>query len=924
MPQTSSLTPSGDSDVAPGQAKPAEAAAPQPDASNSTGSASEKEGPRRGVSGPSRSEEAVSEGETRFRTIFENSGSGIALVDMQGHPVKSNPALQKILGYTEEELSGMVFTEFTHADDQELDWGLYRELIAGKRDKYEIEKRFITKDGRVIWGSLIVTLVRDAEGVPKYAVGMVQDITERKQAEDELRRISERLRLATRAANIGIWDWDVARDEVVWDDAMYGLYGIRKEDTGNAFEAWSKSLAPEESEQAHAELQAALRGERGFAYEFRIVWPDGSVHFIKADSQTFHDEEGRPVRMVGVNYDITERKRAEEALREANSKLELILNTSPLPITSADADGRITSWNKAAERLFGWTAEEAVGRVCPTIPPAQTEEYVGMVRKAMQGETYVGLVHYRQKKNGSLLTCSVSAAPQRNARGEPVGVTIIVEDITERKQAEEALRESRQLLRLVLATLPVGVIVTDQAGDIVLTNAAAKRIWGNIITSGRQRWAQSRGFWHDSGERVAPTAWASVRALSEGQTRLNELIDIESYDAQRKTIENSAAPVRNAEGLIVGAVIVNKDVTERVRAEEALRRSEESFRKAFEASPAPGVIIRSLDRQYLNVNDAFVRTFGYTAEEAIGKSSAELGIWPGNREREAFWQKLWEKKSIKGYETRIHNKSGEMMDVLLYAEAIEMSGEQCFMASIIDITERKQAEEELKASSAQLRALSESLRKAKEEEGIRIARELHDELGAALTSLKWSLTRLREDCSGGANAGGGGDTQSKIGEMVSLVNATINTVRRISSELRPGVLEDLGLIPAIEWHAHQAQANTGIVCRFESQVENVGLSRERATTVFRIFQEAMTNVLRHAGATRVNILVEEDDDEFVLEVSDNGRGITDSEKLGTSALGLLGMRERAHSVGGRVEINGTPGKGTTLIVRVPLPADGRM
>jgi signal transduction histidine kinase len=146
-------------------------------------------------------------------------------------------------------------------------------------------------------------------------------------------------------------------------------------------------------------------------------------------------------------------------------------------------------------------------------------------------------------------------------------------DITERKRAEEAVRESQELLRLVLATLPVGVAVTDRAGDIVLVNAASKLIWGDIIVSGRERWAQSKGSWHDSGKSIAPTEWASVRALSEGKTSLNELIDVETYDGKRKTIQNSSAPIRNAEGLIVGAVIVNEDVTERVRAESALRES---------------------------------------------------------------------------------------------------------------------------------------------------------------------------------------------------------------------------------------------------------------------------------------------------------------------------------------------------------------
>lgn len=146
--------------------------------------------------------------------------------------------------------------------------------------------------------------------------------------------------------------------------------------------------------------------------------------------------------------------------------------------------------------------------------------------------------------------------------------------LTDQNRAE-AIGESQELLRLVLATLPVGVSVMDRSGDVVLTNAAAKAIWGGLITSGQERYARSRAFWHASGEPIAPTEWASVRALREGTTSLNELIDIEAFDGRRKTIQNSAAPIRDAHGLIVGSVVVNEDVTERVRAENALRESTE-------------------------------------------------------------------------------------------------------------------------------------------------------------------------------------------------------------------------------------------------------------------------------------------------------------------------------------------------------------
>jgi PAS domain S-box-containing protein len=156
-----------------------------------------------------------------------------------------------------------------------------------------------------------------------------------------------------------------------------------------------------------------------------------------------------------------------------------------------------------------------------------------------------------------------------------VEATILISalDITERKKTEEALRGSQQLLNLVLATLPVGVAVTDRAGDVILSNAAVERIWGLRIARGAERWARTKGWWHDSGRGIGPEEWASVRALSKGQTTLNELIDVETYVGERKTIQNSAAPIRNTEGQIIGAVIVNEDVTERVRANEALQES---------------------------------------------------------------------------------------------------------------------------------------------------------------------------------------------------------------------------------------------------------------------------------------------------------------------------------------------------------------
>ncbi len=154
--------------------------------------------------------------------------------------------------------------------------------------------------------------------------------------------------------------------------------------------------------------------------------------------------------------------------------------------------------------------------------------------------------------------------------------------------------------------------------------------------------------------------------------------------------------------------------------------------------------------------------------------------------------------------------------------------------------------------------------------------------------------------------------------MMKLTDATVNTVRRIASELRPSILDDLGLVEAIEWQVQQFQVQTGIACRCDCYLENVILNREQSTTLFRILQEALTNILRHAQATSVDVTTQIEADEFVLTIRDNGRGITENETSAPLSLGILGMRERAHLVNGKISISGVEGQGTAITVRVPL------
>jgi two-component system sensor histidine kinase UhpB len=383
---------------------------------------------------------------------------------------------------------------------------------------------------------------------------------------------------------------------------------------------------------------------------------------------------------------------------------------------------------------------------------------------------------------------------------------------------------------------------------------------------------------------------------------------------------------RSADRLVVVNEELSKEILERKHVEEALRRFINRNELILEAA-GEGIYGLDTSGNAIFVNPAAARMTGWEVGELIGQpihdilhyAKADGTSYPreecpvhvsfrdGESHRvsnEVFWRKDGRKFPVEYLSTPIR-EGGELVGVVV---------------TFSDVTERRQAEERLKTSREQLRALSARLQSAREEEGTRIAREIHDELGSALTGLKWDLEWIEKTVLESASGSSSHRLlREKITSMTELIDSTINTVRRISSELRPGILDDLGLTAAIEWQAQQFQSRTGIACACNSCVETVDLDRDKSTAVFRIFQEILTNILRHAQASRVEIAMMRNEDDFVLEVRDNGRGIREDEEFGIHSLGILGMRERAHLAGGKVEIKGTQGKGTVVTVRVPVP-----
>ena len=379
-------------------------------------------------------------------------------------------------------------------------------------------------------------------------------------------------------------------------------------------------------------------------------------------------------------------------------------------------------------------------------------------------------------------------------------------------------------------------------------------------------------------------------------------------------------PLRDEQRTIVKWYGSSIDIEDRKRAEVALRQSEDHLRLVIDTIPVMAWSLRP-DGTVDFLNQRWIDYSGLSLEQYVEEPTRP--IHPADIPRA---MEKWRSDMAAGEpsedEMRLRRADGEYRWFLVRTAPLrdEQGDIVKWYGVSIDIQERKQAEERLRETSEQLRALSASLRSAREEEGARIAREIHDELGSALMSLKWDLEEVDKALSDPEGRARLSAPQEKIGVMTRLLDMTINAVRRISSELRPSVLDDLGLVEAIEWQAQQFQARTGIVCRCDCSLENLVLSQEKSTALFRILQEALTNIIRHARATEVDIVVDEEGGEVVLTVSDDGRGITEGEKTGRQSLGLLGMRERARLVGGRVDINGAEGGGTVITVRVPVSA----
>ncbi len=852
-----------------------------------------------------RSEEALRESKERYRIITDCVEDIVWQLDLRLHFVYVSPAVERVLGYTPQEACGLYVVDLLDED------GLVRmrEVIQNRPERktdFNIpnEYRMRHKDGYWVDVEVLSSPLFDAEGHPTGFVGITRDIGMRKRAEEEYRTI-------VCTTMDGFWIVDMQGRFLDLNDAYCCMVGYSRDEL--------LTMRIPDVEAVERPKETARRIQKimevgGDRFETRHRCKDGKIIDMEVSVNYMEVGSGR---MFVFLRDITERKRAEEALRESEGKYRNLVESVSDVIYTLDSSGVITYISPVVKNTLGYEPDELIGR--QFLEFVHKEDHDLLMRRFSElREGIVRQSDYRViGKHGDIKWVRTLTNPIIEEGGF-VGARGVLIDITERKQAEDALRVSLEKYRVLFESFPLGITISDKSGKIMEGNRQSEKLLGITRKVHAQRRIDSKEWQiiRKDGTPMPADEYASSRALRENRLIENVEMGIVKDKGEITWISVTAAPIP-LEGY--GVAIAYGDITERKRIEEALKKSEALHK---EAQKAAHIGHWELDTSIMvpTWSEEIFRIFGLNPQKdppsfATHQKVTHPDDW--HILNNAVTTSINEGIPF-DIEFRIlrPDKTIRWMNAIGYPKRDSEGRIGSVFGTAQDITESKQAEDQIRSSQEQLRSLSARLQATREEERTQIAREIHDELGQALTALKmdlsWMSKKLPRDQK---------PLHEKAKSMSQLLDATVKTVKRISTQLRPGLLDDLGLAAAIEWQAEEFQNRTGIKCHVTAIPEEITLDEKLSTALFRIFQETLTNVTRHSHATRVKVNLRQKATKIELRVEDNGKGITEKQISSPKSFGFIGMRERVYPWGGEVKIIGTSGKGTTVIVNIPLKSN---
>ena len=628
------------------------------------------------------------------------------------------------------------------------------------------------------------------------------------------------------------------------------------------------------------------------------------------------DEDGNITHVVEAARDVSDLVKAQDVIKEREARFRTLFENIPQRIFLKDLNSAFVTVNEHFAEALRVSSEEIVGKTDHDFFPKElAEKYRADDRRVMEsGETMD--IEEEHVQDGNTRLVQTVKVPVRDEQGNVTGIFGIFWDITERKRAEEALKASRDYLEEL----------TNSMWDAVFSVRMPERVIEWVNDSFRllgyepsECIGKDTAFLYADKDNFLDFGNELEDAMAAGKDVLHA-----AQLLKRKSGENFPAEITTTfhreNDEVVSVTSIVRDITERKRAEEALRESEERHRAVFEQAAESAVLVDAETGALVDFNDKAHENLGYTHEEFEKLQISDFEVIESPEVVATHIERIV-KEGSGVFETKHRTKSGEVRDVHVSSRAISLGGKPFCLSLWLDITERKRAQERLEQSHEQLRALGARLSRTEEAEKRRLARELHDQVGQALTALGMNLNFVRGQLAEDAQ----GTLAARIEDAIEMVTETTEKIRDVMSELRPAVLDDYGLLAALRWYCERFTVRTGVTVEVLGEEDMARLPLETETGLFRIAQEALTNVAKHARANRAEVRIEETQDGVRLTVSDDGVGFDSAEESGAVERpdwGLMSMAERALAVSGTVHVDSKPGEGTRVVIDVKGDLDG--
>ncbi len=846
------------------------------------------------------------ESEERFRQIFENSSLGMTLVTPDFRFFSVNRAWMSMTGYAEEELLKLSFVDITHPDHIAGDLEHIRELSAGTIPVYNTQKRYIRKDGSILWGLLRVTTIRNQQGALRFFAAQIEDITEQKRAEDALRESEERFAAFMDHLPITAFIKDAESTNLFVNRHMTEVFGA-KEWIGKSVR---ELFSPEAAEKMIEDDRKTLRDGYRKTIE-PLVEKNGNPKIFETYKFRL-DRENKPPLIGGFALDITEKKQAEDALRESEKKYRNIVETTPDLIWEIDVKGNFTYLSPQIFDMFGYRAEDLSSKPIFFLVP---HDQIPLVTRAFEqqvlnGPALVTLEVVAQHADGHLIDIEIRSANATDEQGRVVGFRGVTRDISGRKRAEEGIRESEEMFRSLIRESADGISLMDEHGTVIEWNDAMVNISGiprkeavgaaqaDVMismmipehrTPGQiERFRQAISEAQQTGESVYFSRPIEAKILRR--------------DGSRLTINQVAFPIRTAKGYRIGSIA--RDITEAKATLVSLQTSEERYRRLVEITDT-GYLVLDSRGLIIDANDVYLRLTGRSSlAELIGHSVTEWTA-PYDLERNAREvEKCMQTGQVRGLEIDYIKPDGTIQPIEINATVFHKGEENVILTLCRDISDRKRTNVALQQARNKLNLLN--------------AVTFQD-----IQTAAFSLSAYQELVKNVVT-----DTNAKtyLEKQQMFLKKMVDTLDFAKN------YQDMGMNPPRWQNVWQVFLYAISHIDFLHMKQNLQLNN---LEIFAdpLFEKAlfnlMQNVLTHGvNATEVTLRYEEKSDNLMLFIEDNGVGIPPEEKnmifdrgygKGTG-LGLFLVREVLSITGMTIRETGMSGKGTRFEITVPMGA----